>query len=65
MFVKDLPNEVLFVELSQDVNSIKEHYPQFSEYDTFFVRVEDGEYVELYGMYGCVPWLSRNVFKLI
>ena len=54
-----------FVSDSQDVAEIRDELGFASEeYDSFFVRSEDGEYIEVYGMRGTVPKLDKAVHKI-
>lgn len=64
--VKNLDPDLIFVSDSQDVQAVKENLgrPAYREYDSFFVRVEEGEYTEVWGMHGIVPDLERQVYKL-
>jgi len=53
---------LIFVSDSQDINPIKEVFGSpASEFDSFFVRAENGEYTEVYGMEGLVPTLDREL----
>ena len=67
MTVKDLENKDLqFIEVDCDVDEIKKYIGRRAkEFDSFFVRVEDGEYAEVYGMKGTVPYLNRAVEQLV
>ena len=63
--VAALPQELQFVSDSQDVAAVKEHLgPEAQDYDAFFVAVADGDYTEVWGMCGCVPYLSKLVSRL-
>ena len=35
------------------------------DYDSYFVHVEDGEYKEIWGMAGIVPYKSKLVTRLV
>jgi len=65
--VKDLDGKSLhFVSDSQDVNAIRQHLGLIDpECDSYFVKVENGEYTEVYGIEGIVPYLSKSVIKII
>jgi len=67
MFVKDLEEKDLqFIDTSQEVEEIKKHLGRRAkEFDSFFVRVEDGDYAEVYGMRGIVPYKNRYVEQLV
>jgi hypothetical protein len=65
MKVKDITNkELQFVSDSQDVNSVKENLLMAGDYDSFFVGICEGDYTEVYGMYGIVPYLEKDVYPL-
>jgi len=51
---------------SQDVNAIKEYFNNktINSFDSFFVKVEDGEYVELYGFNGNTAYISKPIYKI-
>ena len=60
--------DLTFISDSQDTASIRFDFgPAWDgfEYDSYFVKVEDGEYKEIWGMCGTVPYLSKLVTKLI
>lgn len=64
--VANLGQHLYFVSDSQDVQAIREHLGEDAgNYDAFFVDVRDGEYVELWGMCGIVPYNSKLVSRLI
>lgn len=46
---------------SQDTEELREVY---HGYEGFFVRVGDGEYTEVWGFVGTVPYKSKIVSKL-
>jgi hypothetical protein len=67
--VKDINGrkDLQFISDSQDVNDIKYMLglkPELSEYDSFFVKVENGDYSEIYGMTGIIPYLYRRLDKI-
>lgn len=53
-----------FVSDSQDVEAIHDYIPKSKPYDAFFIKQRDGDYVEVWGMVGSVPYLSKMVTKL-
>lgn len=66
--VDELRPELQFVSDSQDTASIRFDFgPAWDgfEYDSYFVRVEDGEYQEIWGMYGIVPLNGKQVTRLV
>jgi len=46
---------------SQDIEDLRKEFP---DYDSFFVEVGDGEYNQVWGFVGTVPYLSKLVSKL-
>lgn len=51
---------------SQDTDAIREHIGRkASGYDSFFVRVENGEYTEVWGFAGIVPYNSKLVTRVL
>lgn len=53
--------DLTFVDDSEEVQRIKDDCCIEEDYDSFFVNIEDGEYSEIYGMFGIVP----TRFKLL
>jgi len=51
---------------SQDVNAIKNYFGNKPsvDYDSFLVKIENGEYKEVYGFDGTIPRLDKPVFKI-
>lgn len=63
MTVADLDNpDLAFISDSQDVEPINEYLQE--DYDSYFVLVGDGEYDEVYGMEGIVPYLSKRIWRV-
>jgi hypothetical protein len=69
MKVQDIQHrdDLIFVSDSQDVEAVAEFVPlnQRDNYGSYFVKVNEGDYVEIYGMFGMVPWLERSIYKLV
>jgi hypothetical protein len=64
--VAALPQHLMFVSNSQDVDAVKESIgPSAKDYDAFFVAVGDGDYDEVWGMCGIVPFKSKLVTRLV
>lgn len=34
-------------------------------FDSYHVRAVDGEFVEVWGMFGIIPWLDRTVYRIL
>lgn len=63
--VRQLPDTLTFVSDSQDVSAVYDHLPTMGrEYDALFVEVLDGEYGQVWGMCGIVPYLSKLVRRI-
>jgi len=67
--VRDLQNreDLIFTNVDYDVEEIKEYFgnrPAVRNCDSFFVKVENGEYTEVYCMQGIVPHLDKTVCKI-
>jgi hypothetical protein len=61
-----LPQALEFVSDSQDVAPIKEHIGESAEgYDAFFVSIADGDYTEVWGICGIVPYRSKLTTRLL
>jgi len=59
-------DELTFVSDSQDAESVREHVgAPANGYDSFFVRVAGGDYSEVWGMAGIVPYRSKLVTRLV
>ena len=61
-------NDLQFVSDSQDCSEIRFDFgPAWDGfgYDSYFVRVDDGEYKEIWGMCGIIPYKSKLVTRLI
>lgn len=65
--VSDIPDDFILVQDSQDKDSIAQYFPiiDIDEYGCLFVKVEDGEYKEIYGCESYVPYNNKPVDKLI
>ena len=64
--VSSLGQHLQLVSDSQDVQAIREHLGEDAgSYDAFFVAIADGDYTEVWGMVGIVPYNSKLVSRLI
>lgn len=64
--VNELPMELQFLSDSQDVKHIQNYIGETAmEYDSFFVRVQDGDYIEVWGISGIIPFESKFATRLI
>jgi hypothetical protein len=64
--VANLGQHLQFVSDSQDMQAIRAHLGEDAgNYDAFFVDTRDGEYIEVWGMVGIIPYNSKLVSRLI
>lgn len=59
----DVPFTYELVSDSQDVQPLNEEFG--TDYDSFFIRVGDGDYLGVYGMYGIIPTLNKRVYQVL
>lgn len=69
-YVESISSEYIFISDSQDVKALKESITSEEELilmdcDSFFVKVNDGNYESIYGMLGIVPYLDKKVYKIL
>ena len=69
--IEELSDDLEFINDSQDVAEVLErlqHAPknilEFLMLDSFFVRVADGEYIEIWGIQGIIPYLHKTAWRL-
>lgn len=62
IYVADLDESLRLVYDSYDVAEINQQYQQ--DFDAYFAQVGQGEYTALFGFYGGVPYLSKEVFEV-
>ena len=69
MQVKDLEqgqDVFTFVSDSQDVAAVRDTLGAVAEgYDSFFGRLGEGDYEEVYGMEGVGPKLCKTIYKIL
>ncbi len=61
-------HDLSFVSDSQDVEAVRENFGSDwhgREYDSYFVACGDGDYSEIWGMSGIVPYLHKFVTRLV
>lgn len=64
--IRMLPRDLEFLSDSQDRETIRQAlHGKGNDYDAFFVRVVDGEYQEVWGIAGIVPYLSKLTTRLL
>ena len=67
--IKDIQNrnDLQLVTDSQDVKEIWDYFGNRSNatmFEGFFVKVEEGDYSEVYGFHGIVPELQKELYKI-
>lgn len=50
---------------SQDVAPIKCAIKGADEFDSFFVKTGDGEYLEIWGICGIIPYTHKNAYRIL
>lgn len=66
--VSDLSPDLVFIADSSEVLSITNYLGGKlvkHRYHSFFVRAVDGEFVEVWGMFGIIPFLDRVVYRIL
>lgn len=65
--IADIDPALILVTDSQDVEAVREYLPcgKTDDHDSYFVRVGDGEYTEIWGFYGIVPILTKIAYRLL
>lgn len=64
----DTRTDLQFLSDSQDTAAIRYDFGSEwdgFEYDSYFVAIADGEYTEIWGMSGTVPYKSKLVTQLV
>jgi hypothetical protein len=59
-----LSQDLQFISDSQDVESVQQQFKDTEDYDSFFIKIEDGEYKEVWGMYGIIPYSNYEAFRI-
>ncbi len=64
--VKDMPyfDQFQFISDSQGVGEIDRHFSLTGEFDSFFVSIFEGDFVQVFGMHGIIPTLDKPVYKI-
>ena len=63
----DKRDDLILVTDDQDVRSVKENVGgrKVKRFDSFFVKVGEGYYEEVWGFQGIIPYLYKDVEKII
>lgn len=63
MKIQDLQNpKYLLIQDDGDILELNSNYNQ--DYDGYLITIEDGDYGEVYGFRGCVPFLDKSVTRV-
>lgn len=63
--VGDMGDYLIFVSDSLEVESIHDYLGiEREEYGSFFVSLVDGDYGQIWGLEGIVPYLHKAVYRL-
>lgn len=55
-----------FVSDSQEVKPIKENLGKIAdEFMSFFVKIEDGDYSEVWAIHGIIPYNNKTAYRLV
>lgn len=70
MIIQDIQNreDLVLVTNSQDTEEIRQslaHLKNVLKSDSFFAKIQDGDYVELYGFEGIIPLQYKTLIKII
>jgi len=60
-------DDLTLVTTDFEVEDIKRHLgnsPELEDFGAFLVKVEDGEYKEIYGIKSNIPWLDSTVCEI-
>lgn len=58
-------DDLAFISDSQDVDAIADSLGlDHDEWGSFFVKVEDGDYSEVYAVEGNVPYLHKTLYRI-
>lgn len=60
--IANLPEHLQFISDSQDVEPINEQYDQ--DFGSYFVEVGEGDYVQIWGVEGIIPWNHKHAWKV-
>jgi hypothetical protein len=68
-FIESLTDkDLILVTDSQDVNSIKDYLgyknSRSISFDSYFVKIIDGDYSEIWGFMGMIPYNDKVAFKV-
>jgi hypothetical protein len=62
--VDELPDYLRFVNNEYLVDHIKERFKETKKYDSFFIKMIDEQFEEIWGMHGKNPDINRYVYRI-
>jgi hypothetical protein len=68
MTVREIDPKLQFISDSQDVEAIRESCGLTladNQFDSFFVDTQDGDYTEVWGMFGIIPRDEKPVYRVL
>jgi hypothetical protein len=61
----DKKSDLQFVNADYEVSEIKKYAGKSADdYDSFFVKIKDGDYSEIWGITGIVPTLTKTAYRV-
>lgn len=57
-----------FISDSQDTIALREYFGNrgsISEFQSFFIKIHEGDYISIYGIKGIIPHLNKRLFKIL
>lgn len=64
MKIKDLENRNDLILLQNDGDILELQSETCTEFDGYFVKIEGGEYKEIYGFCGQIPLFAKTAYKI-
>ena len=61
----ELSSNLRFVNNNYLVDYIKERFKETQKYDSFFIKINDEQLEEIWGMYGKNPEVNKYAYKII
>lgn len=64
--IGELPRHLLLVNVDHEAAAVKEHVGAAADdFDSFFVAMNEGEYTEVWGFEGIVPWNHKRAWRIL
>ena len=66
MKISDIQKRQDLTFVDNDIDFIKDYIGEKSkEFDAFFVKIIDGDFTEIFGIYGAIPYLEKEIYQII